>query len=233
MALVAVLPARQAAVCLFKRCKVSYTPYPLGSTSGKYAWATSVLACINDLPDHVSSLLYMYANDVKCARPISSHDNGELLQDDLNSLGSWSKRWRMTFKVSKCAVLQCITGKTSPVNSEYELNGVVVKNSDTYMYKDLGVFISADQSFTTHYNYITSRAYRMLGLIRRTFTTKTMSKKRNPCTSAWCAPNYHTAQFCGDQIYSEILNCLNGYRGGPPNIFSMTSAQITKAGYWP
>ena len=67
----------------------------------------------------------------------------------------------MSFKVSKCTVLQCTTGKTPPMNSEYELDGVVVKTSETY--KDLRVFFTADLSFTVHYNYITSRAYRMLG----------------------------------------------------------------------
>ena len=131
----------------------------------------------NITQDHVSSLLHMYADDVNCARPISSHDDGELHvpQADLNSLCSWAKHWRMTFNVSKCALLQCIymyiTGKTLSVNSEYELNGVVVNKCDTY--KDLGVFITADLSFATHYNYITSREYRMLWLIRRTLTTKT------------------------------------------------------------
>ena len=65
-------------------------------------------------------------------------------------------RWRMNFKVSKCTVLQGITGKAPPVTSEHELNGVVVKTSNTY--KDPGVFISTHMSFTTHYNHITSRA---------------------------------------------------------------------------
>ena len=115
------------------------------------------LAYINDLPDHVSSLLYMYANGVKCSRHISSYDNGNLLQADVNYLCSWAKQWRMNFKVSNCAVLQCITGKIPLVTSEYEFNGVVVKTYNTY--KDPGVFISADLSFTTHYNHITSRAY--------------------------------------------------------------------------
>ena len=36
------------------------------------------------LPDNVSALLYMYADDVKCARPISSHEDGEKLQANLN-----------------------------------------------------------------------------------------------------------------------------------------------------
>ena len=113
----------------------------------------------------------MFADDVKCARPISKHEDSKLFQDDLNLLCSSARQLNMSFKVSKCAVLQCTTGKILPVNSEYELNGVVMKTSDTY--KDLGVFFTADLSFTAHYNYITSRAYYMLGLIRRTFTTKT------------------------------------------------------------
>ena len=175
------LQDRQQCVCL-SDARSATLPVLSGVPQGSVLRPLLFLAYINDLPDHVSSLLYMYAHDLKCARPISSHDDGELLQADLNSLCSWEKQWRMTFKVSKCAVLQCITGKTSPVNSEYELNGVVMKTSDTY--KDLGVFFSADLSFTTHYNYITSWAYRMLGLIRQTFTMKTnVQQKKSPYIS--------------------------------------------------
>ena len=52
------------------------------------------------------------------------------------------------------------------------MNGVMVKTCDTY--KDLGVFITTELSFSSHYDYITSQVYRMLGLIRPTFTTKTI-----------------------------------------------------------
>ena len=178
---------------------------------------------------HFCIHVYMFADDVKCARPISSHEDGEILQANLNSLCSWERQWKMSFKVSKSTVLHCTTGKT-PVNFEYELNGVLVKTSNTY--KDIGVFFSADLSFTTHYNYITTRVYRMLGLIRRTFTTKTNIQERSCCTSVWCAHNYYTAQFCGDHIYSKTLSYLNGCRGEPPNTFSMISNQITRANYW-
>ena len=172
MTLVAVLPVRQAAVCMFEWCKVCYPPCPLRGTPGECASATSVPG-IYQWPTCTRPCiftLYTFTDDVNWARTISSHEDGELLQAYLNSLCNWARQWKISFKVSKCAVLQCMTGKTPPVNSEFELNGVVVKTSE--IYKDPGVFFTADLSFPAHYNYITSRAYRMLRLIRQTFSTK-------------------------------------------------------------
>ena len=108
----------------------------------------------------VSSLLF--ADDIKCSRPISSHHDSDLLQTDLDSLCNWAMNWKMKFK---CVVLHCTTSKAPLMDSKYMLNGV-----ETCTYKDLG---SGSFSLQTHYDLITTRAYRTLGLIRRTFTTKT------------------------------------------------------------
>ena len=102
----------------------------------------------------VSSLLF--ANDIKCSRLISSHHDSDLLQTDLDPLCNWMK--------FKCVVLHCTTSKAPLMDSKYMLNGV-----ETCTY-NLG---SGSFSLQTHYDLITTRAYRTLGLIRRTFTTKT------------------------------------------------------------
>jgi len=46
-------------------------------------------------------------------------------------------------------------------------------------HKDLGVFFSSNMSFSAHYSHITCRAYRVLGLLRRTFrSTTNIDEKR-------------------------------------------------------
>jgi len=129
------------------------------------------LVYINDLPDCVSSLLYMFADDVECAHSISSLEDCKLLQADLDSLTNWAQQWKMSFKESKCVVLKYTSPKLPVVQSGYTLNGVEMVTSDSC--KDLGIFFAADLSFTIRYNHIISRAYRMLGLIRRTFSKRT------------------------------------------------------------
>ena len=51
-------------------------------------------------------------------------------------------------------------------------------------HRDLGILISGNLSWTNHYDHICSRAYRMLGLLRRVFsTTVCMVAKKNLYTS--------------------------------------------------
>ena len=50
----------------------------------------------------------------------------------------------------------------------YTINGGTFAYKDTY--KDLGVVVSSDLSWSAHHNLIVTRAYKELGLLRRTFT---------------------------------------------------------------
>ncbi|SMN02287.1 hypothetical protein SPONN_697 [uncultured Candidatus Thioglobus sp.] len=103
----------------------------------------------------------MFADDAKCAKLISEPSDCTLLQEDLNALCSWSNEWKMKFKESKCVAMSCCTRASAAVQIQYQ-------NS----HRDLGLIFSSDLSFTAHYTHITSRAYRVLGLIRRTFSRK-------------------------------------------------------------
>ncbi len=50
--------------------------------------------------------------------------------------------------------------------------------SATDHHKDPGVVFSSDLSFTAHYQMIASRAYRTLGLLRRTFSSKSHVREK-------------------------------------------------------
>ena len=51
---------------------------------------------INDLPSQVlRSTLPLFADDTKCAKSIASDIDHRLLQNDLNSLNSWSHKWNL------------------------------------------------------------------------------------------------------------------------------------------
>ena len=48
---------------------------------------------INDLPDNIRSDSFLFADDTKIVRHITSADDGAILQRDLESLEEWSKMW--------------------------------------------------------------------------------------------------------------------------------------------
>ena len=75
---------------------------PQGSVLGPVMF----VCFINDLPDGVSSLVHMYADDTKLGRHIESIVDNHLLQTDLNILMEWSLKWQLRFNASKCKILR-------------------------------------------------------------------------------------------------------------------------------
>ena len=70
------------------------------------------LLYINDLPDNVTSNVYMFADDTKIYRPMTSHEDTTILQNDLDCLQSWSAKWLLNFNLHKCKVMS-ITKSTA------------------------------------------------------------------------------------------------------------------------
>ena len=49
------------------------------------------------MPDIVSSLIKIFADDTKIYRPIINNDDYVLLQKSLDNLIEWSNEWQMKF----------------------------------------------------------------------------------------------------------------------------------------
>ena len=60
------------------------------------------LAFINDLPEAVNSRVRLFADGCVMYRPVASYQDCTLLQEDLDSVFRWEKKWCMSFNVSKC-----------------------------------------------------------------------------------------------------------------------------------
>lgn len=102
----------------------------------------------------------------------------------------------------KCVHLSCSSNRSATFVTNYSLNQVGV-----HMYKDLGILISSDLSFSKHYGNITAKAYRALGLIRPTFAAATTTHgKKLLFILVWCGPNYYIiALFYGDLKEIKLL----------------------------
>ena len=138
---------------------------PQGSILGPLLF----LIYINDLPDKLSlSKLLLFADDAKCFMSISSRADCLSLQVDLSSLVDWSSTWKLTFNEKKCSVVHFTRGQSSVILS-YSINDTIISSVGSQ--KDLGVILSADMQWRSHYLFIIARAYKMLGLIRRVFSS--------------------------------------------------------------
>ena len=144
-------------------------PVISGVPQGSILGPVLFLIFVNDLPPTVSSSsLYLFADDTKCLSHINNLGDSLSLQDDLNLLTSWSNHWKLIFNTLKCAVLRFSPSLSiSAPSPTYYISGHPVLQRE--FHKDLGIVMSHDLSWDNHYKYILSNAYKMLGLLRRTF----------------------------------------------------------------
>ena len=74
---------------------------PQGSVFGPVPF----LLYINDLPYTVASNVYMFADDTKIYRPMTSHEGTIILQNDLDCFQSWSSKRLLYFTLHRCKVM--------------------------------------------------------------------------------------------------------------------------------
>ena len=143
-----------------------WCPIPSGVPQGSLLGPLFFMIFINDLPDVVSptSLVALYADDCKTSRVIQHPCDHESLQDDLNSLVSWSWPNHVSFNTKKCKLMQ-ITKNHSPVFAPPQLGGTTLEV--TAEFSDLGLLMNHKLSWNSHIDKISSKANKVLGLIKR------------------------------------------------------------------
>ena len=133
---------------------------------------------INDLPLSVISPVSLFADDSKVFSRIISEknslkskkkgsyfDGNEILQNDLNNIREWARKWNMEFNVDKCKIMHM--GNSNPQYT-YSMDGAEL--AKTVNEKDLGVQVDNKLEFDQHIKGIVGRANRMLGLIKIGFS---------------------------------------------------------------
>ena len=124
---------------------------------------------INDLPERAKySDVFLFADDLKIFRPIANVNDQHKLQEDVNSLNSWSKESCLFFHPDKCKSMRISTRPQPEVG--YYLDGKLVTKSQEE--KDIGVIIDPALSFDAHISAKIKKANSVLGIIARSFEYK-------------------------------------------------------------
>ena len=121
------------------------------------------LIYINDLPECISSMCSLFADDCLIYRKIESERDIKILQNDFKNLELWTKKWLMTFNTDKCEVIQISLKPLTP--NSYTLYGKYLKEVTEAKY--LGVTIDCKLSFTKHIDIVCKKANSTLAFIRR------------------------------------------------------------------
>ena len=124
-------------------------------------------------------------------------------------MANWSRDWNQFFNTSKFIHLSF----NAKFPTSYFIDDTIIKTSSTH--HDLGVILSTDLSWKNHYNHISAKAYRTLGLLRRTFshsvdipTKKALYLALVRSQLLYCSPLWH-----------PYLICDISTNAGQPNLF--------------
>ena len=159
----------------FTPCRVWYPPR-------KYLGPTSFVLYINGLPYTLSSaLLYLFADDTKCLHVSLSQSDQILLQNDIYTLtvtngicssmnGICSSMKLNVYIFIFASILILVFLHTYYIN-----NNDICRKDET---KDLGIIFNTSLCWNQHHRTITSRAYRCLYLLKRTFKTHAIASKK-------------------------------------------------------
>ena len=78
---------------------------------------------INDILENVTSDGFLFANETKLFRAITSKEDALHLQADIDTLESWSEKWGMEFNRDKCHVLTLDKFENTKHTHHYVLGG--------------------------------------------------------------------------------------------------------------
>ena len=106
---------------------------------------------IND----VTTEIRLFADDCVCCREIKATEDTVKLQEDIDRLGCWARKWGMRFQPVKCNIMQITRKRIKKINASYNLEGTVLDNVENIKY--LGVTITNDLK-GTHMSVISTQS---------------------------------------------------------------------------
>lgn len=125
---------------------------------------------IADVPDLLDNYIAMFADDTKIYQIVEDLDSGGNLQDDLERLEAWANTMQMIFHPDKCKVMHLGSNNPRQAYTMTTENGAHHTLKVTEEEKDLGVIVDHQLRFSKHIQTQVSKANRVLGAIKHTFS---------------------------------------------------------------
>jgi hypothetical protein len=117
--------------------------------------------------DIISSDIRLFADDCVCKRVIDSTEDCKILQNDIDKLGSWARKWGMRFQPIKSIMMKLTRKKKHHIDFEYQLEGSKLEFIDNIKY--LGVHIANDLRWNKHVHEVTNKANQLFGTDHLTY----------------------------------------------------------------
>ena len=139
-----------------------------GISQGSVLGPVLFIIYIKDLPETVESMVHIFADDTKIYRKITTEKDCAALKKDLDMLQEWSNKWLFKFNTNKCKVMRLGMHHPEHIYTMTQ-NNDIIHLAFTEMEKDLGIHVGNKLRFKDHAEIATSKANKILGLIRRSY----------------------------------------------------------------
>lgn len=171
---------------------------PQGSVLGPCLF----LVYINDLPNNLRTRSRLFADDTAIYTAVDSMSDQLALQQDLNALASWERKWDMQFHPQKCVSLP-VTRCREPLPYQYVLHSHTLDTVRSAKY--LGITIKKDIGWSDHIENVCSKANRALGFLKRNLKIKSW-KIKDTAYKAYVRPILEYASTIWDPHQQQHIN---------------------------
>ena len=150
-------------------CESKFFDVITGVPQGSVLGPALFIIFINTLVDKSGkSELFLCADDFKIFKEISSEEDAEALQQDLDRLYDWTQYSFLRFHPDKCVVMRyMMSSRNTGIKGFYNMDETRLKIVKSE--KDLGILFKDDLSFDEHITAKVKKATSLGGLIRRSF----------------------------------------------------------------
>ena len=180
-------------------------PVLSGVPQGTMLGPLMFLTYINDITSDLMSQMKLFADDALLFRPIKSEKDCKSLQKDLDTLEIWSKRWKMTFNISKCHVLR-MTGKKASITQNYKLGNDPLTTVTSHPY--LGVEFDSKLSWKDQVQNVKAKGTKTLNMVRRNFTKGTNANIREQIYTSLVRPTLEFGSVAWDPHQANRIQML-------------------------
>ena len=205
----------------------SELPVISGVPQGTVLGPLLFLILISDINQNVKySKVSCFADDTRVLKGISTIDDREKLQSDLETIYKWAIDNNMCFNSSKFEKLHYNHRNTSNPPYNYTANdGANISEKESL--RDLGVTMSNNATFRTHINAIANSSRSKLGWILRTFQTRDLL----PMLTLWKSLVIPTLDYCS-QLWSPWMKQDIQLIEGVQRTFTSKISSIAHLNYW-
>ncbi len=214
------LTGRQQRVTLKGQCSNWY-PVEAGVPQGSVLGPLLFLIFTNDIVDSISSKIHIFADDTCLYNTIHNDMSYQVIQQDLNKISDWGKRWLVTFNAEKTDCMIFSRKRKKLPNHALTLHKKTIKVVEKH--KHLGIVFSNDLSWSKHVDYVIDKVSNRLNAL------KSIQCK----VPRLCLENVYTSMILpildyGDVLYDNLsladearlenvqrqaaLSCLGAYR---------------------